>query len=185
MTKLYPFRLQIPAEASPEGVSYPALIRPWLDGSRWTVIGNVLRDEELKPVKVPDLQEVLGRPEFEGLEGVCTSVALPWEAMEGKSAEGEWRFYVCDDHSDEDASFRARLDGVRSRLDGLPQSWEPEGFFFLEGLHSWVENPTELKHYLYIIKKNGYEAAALLDPRAPYRRGGSPGEDGWFLKVGA
>lgn len=136
MTKLYPFRLQIPAEASPEGVSYPALIRPWLDGSRWTVIGNVLRDEELKPVKVPDLQEVLGRPEFEG-------------------------------------------------LDGLPQSWEPEGFFFLEGLHSWVENSTELKHYLYIIKKNGYEAAALLDPRAPYRRGGSPGEDSWFLKVGA
>lgn len=180
MTRLYPFRPQEPRAARPEDAAFPCLVVPKLEGARWTVVGNVLLGRDLRPVRDEALQTVFGRPEFEGLEGVFTDRSLPWEESEAHVFGPEVKFFVLDDHTDEDLPFRARLDQVRERVDALP---EIERFQVAEGLHSTLANAAELRHYLYVVAKNGYTHVWLRDPKAPYRRGGAPGDDGWFLEV--
>lgn len=191
--RLYPFRLQTPTPSTEGAVrSFPVLCAPFIRGVRATVIGNVLRGRDLKPVANSRLQEIYGRPELEGLEGVVTKghphdaglcEALTFEICRKKDGEVNSdtgvRFNVYDCHLDEDLPLWRRRDALR---DVVARSGVSLPLLTIVP-YARCDDRAFLRQILAGINKCGFGVAWVMDPDAPYRRGGSPGNDAWLMEV--
>lgn len=191
--KLYPFQLQRPAASTEAGVrNFPVLVAPLVRGVRATVVGNVLRGKDLKPVPNLRLQEIYGRPELEGVEGVLTKghphdsglcEGLTFALCKTKDAEVNFdagmRFNAYDFHGDEDLTLDRRRDALR---EAAARCGVPVPLLQIVPF-ARCEDRTFMRQILTGIRSCGFGAAWVADPSAPYRRGGSPGDDSWLLEV--
>lgn len=69
----------LPPDANLEKLPYPLWASPKIDGFRCVVQGAVARSRKGLPLRNKAVQELLGRPEYEGLDGELV-VGKPWAA---------------------------------------------------------------------------------------------------------
>ena len=57
------------AKTDGKGLSYPLLASPKLDGVRALIINGIVMSRSFKPIPNAHVQELFGRPEYNGLDG--------------------------------------------------------------------------------------------------------------------
>ena len=170
-------------------LTYPQIVQPKFDGIRALVVDGVLVSRSAKPIRNAEIQAVLGRPEFNGLDGeLLVGPPTAQDAMQRTSEVvmkedrpgREWRFYVFDLWTEghlpafeRDAYLRGYFSaGMRA---ALGHRWKA-----VESI--LVHSPSEAEAAEARFVAEGYEGAILRDPRAAYKHGRS-GKTGPLLKV--
>lgn len=167
-------------------LSKPTLVSPKLDGVRALIVDGVVMSRNMKPIPNHHVQDVLGHPELNGLDGELI-VGSPTEkdvfrkTMSGvMSMEGEpdVRLFAFDSYR-APGGFQERneLVGSISRVArelGLPVEFVP---------HVLVRTHEELLTYEEEQLSLGYEGVMLRDPEGPYKHGRSTVRQGWLLAL--
>lgn len=165
-------------------LSYPLLASPKLDGIRVLIIDGIAVTRSLKPVRNKYVQSILGREEFNGLDGevVAGSALDPMAfrntttAVMAEEGQHDFTFWVFDDHIYDDC-FEARLSMVWERM--MEYAHYP-----IRGLeHKWIHNPEELFDYEESNLEKGFEGTMLRHPNGGYKYGRSTVNQEILLKL--
>lgn len=169
------------AGEAPEQINFPVLASAKLDGIRCIVQGGVALSRSWKPLPNRHIQEVLGRPEFEGLDGeiIVGDVGAPDvyrktnSAVMSRDGKPTFTWFVFDDINHK---------GVfNDRYTALTDRDIPEPVQVLA--HRLINNQEELLAYESSTLANGLEGLILRDPAGPYKYGRSSAKQGWMLKL--
>jgi DNA ligase-1 len=170
------------ASTDGEGLSYPLLASPKLDGIRCLVVGNVAFSRNLKPVPNRFAQRLFGRREFHGLDGelvvgLDTAPDVFQRSSSGimsRDGEPDAVFHVFDDWSCA-LGFEGRLAAVKKRV---------QGFVNLRFVrHRLVRDEEQLLRLEEEFVGDGYEGIMLRKPDGPYKQGRSTLNEGWLMKL--
>ena len=173
------FRPMLAVNADLRRITYPVLASYKLDGVRAIVKGGALLSRTLKPIPNWRLQELLGKPEYEGWDGELAMLADPTEVnpdcyrdtvstimTEDCEIDGvQW--YVFDNCIDPQKPYYYRYQSITS------MAWK----------QLVINNEEELQAIETAALVQGYEGLILRDPAAPYKYGRSTLNQGWMLKV--
>lgn len=163
-------------------VNFPVMVSPKLDGIRCLIIDGVACSRSLKPIPNKYVQQLFGKPEFNGLDGelivgkavakdvfqCTTSGVMSVEGTPGVT------FYVFDDFS-EDEPFTDRL---RAAVDRVHKSADIQIL-----RHRYIDSHEDLLFCEEYYLSAGYEGLMLRHPYGPYKQGRATSEEGWLLKV--
>jgi DNA ligase-1 len=160
---------------------YPLLASPKLDGIRAVVIDGVLLSRNLKPIPNTFVQELFGKPEFNGMDGelICGDPCHP-EAFRKTTSAVMSRdgnpigigFHVFDDFLLE-LPFHRRIEAVSPRAWGQVYPVE----------HTMVSDMGQLQSFEERCLGDGFEGVMLRDPQGPYKHGRSTLREGTLLKL--
>lgn len=159
-------------------VEYPIYISPKLDGIRALVIGGVVVSRNLKPIPNRYVQELFGKPEYEGYDG---------ELIVGEPTDAD--------------CFRNTTSGVMTH-DGIPNV-KYYVFDRWDITDSWINRfssinstervirlgHTEVHTYIQLIDLeqtyllNGFEGVMLRSKYGPYKFGRSTTREGYLMKL--
>ena len=159
--------------------SYPALLSIKLDGIRAIVVDGVVMSRSMKPIRSKVVQELFGKPEYNGLDGellygewnapnvfnVTTSVVMATELKPEYDAS-KISFVVFDHYlTDGDYSLRALCTKTITIRDNNEQLHylEDHLVFNEEGLLEFERDALEV----------GYEGIMKRNPYTPYKQGRS------------
>lgn len=166
-----------------EDLRFPIVASPKLDGVRALVVNGQVLSRTLKPIPNHWVQQLFGRPEYEGFDG---------ELIVGESTAQN--------------CMQATMSGVMS-YDGRPDvrffvfdRWDREtrGFWgtFCSGTitqhitdalvkhtHVLLEDLAAVNDYEERVLSSGYEGLILRDPAGPYKFNRSTTREGWMLKL--
>jgi DNA ligase-1 len=170
------------ASTDGEGLSYPLLASPKLDGIRCLVVGNVAFSRNLKPVPNRFAQRLFGRREFHGLDGeLVVGLDTAPDAFQRSSSgimsrdgEPDAVFHVFDDWSCA-LGFEGRLAAVKKRVHGFAN------LRFVR--HRLVRDEEQLLRLEEEFVGDGYEGIMLRKPDGPYKQGRSTLNEGWLMKL--
>lgn len=174
------FRPMLATAVDPSTVTYPVMASYKLDGVRAMVIDGRLMSRTLKPIPNLYLQEQLGKPEYNGLDGELVDLVNPEyvdpdcyrntvsKVMTASDEAFGVAWKVFDNFTHRDEPFAVRWQTVPSHV----------------RLHQQLINNTEelLKYEDEALRK-GYEGLIIRDPYAPYKCGRSTAREGWMLKI--
>jgi DNA ligase 1 len=170
-------------------ITYPVVVQPKLDGIRCLVVDGVARSRTFKSIPNAEIQAVLGRPEFNGLDGEivvgsataegCMQTTSSFVMSEDKTGE-DWTYFVFD-RWDSDKSYADRRKSLIHdvKLWRASASW-PNRILFVE--EDIAHDYEELMHLESGWVAGGHEGIIVRDPNAPYKHGRS-GIKGPLLKV--
>ena len=189
------FKPMLAASATAEDIekfTFPLMLSPKLDGIRAIVIDGVVMSRSLKPIRNKRVQEMFGKPEFNGLDGELI-VGNPWDpncfnnstsVMGGETREDvkglPIHFYVFDltpQVSNSNAFERyhelknMHLNGVflNTNIAIVPQRI--------------VESLDEMLDIEQLYLNEGYEGAMVKDPNGLYKCGRSTLKQRLLTKV--
>lgn len=172
------------AKADFTKLTYPRLLSPKLDGIRALVSDGKVLSRALKLIPNRYIQHVLGRPQFEGLDGelIVGHPAAPECFLKSTSGvmshEGEPQFvFWVFDRWDSPAPFAERLEAAR---EAVLKANDPH--VHIVG-HDLVHSLDELNSHEEMFITAGYEGVMLRDPRGLYKFGRSTVNEGGLLKV--
>lgn len=179
-------------DAFVQGLRYPVLASPKLDGVRAFVRGGALLSRKLKPIPNELLQRFLPLPEHEGLDGELVAGPPTHKAVFQRSMSAVMRrdagfdelpltFYVFDRH-DSDLPFAQRLKGLEQGL-GKKARLAAPGVAVQVLKHVLVKDAAELLHLEAELLELGFEGVMLRDPAGPYKQGRSTVREGTLLKL--
>lgn len=173
-----------PMLASPAGpnIPFPMLLSPKLDGIRCLVVNGVAVGRSLKPIPNKHVQSLIGKSEFNGLDGELivgnpTAKGVFQVTTSGvMSVDGEpdVKFYVFDDFS-ESGAFHRRLHTAHRRIKKTQHC--------VPVMHLEVVEEVDLLNYEEDYLEEGYEGVMLRHPDGPYKHGRSTVKEAWLLKV--
>lgn len=173
-----------PMLASPAGkvLQLPALLSPKLDGIRCLVIDGVAVGRSLKPLPNKHVQQLFGKPEFNGLDGeLIVGEPVGQDVFQRTSSgvmsiDGEplVAFHVFDDFI-ETGGFQRRLHTAHRRVH------KKSGFVAVP--HAKVAHEEDVFAWEEQYLALGYEGVMLRHPDGPYKHGRSTAKEGWLLKV--
>jgi DNA ligase-1 len=162
---------------------FPVLVSPKLDGVRATVQGGVVLSRSLKPIPNLHVQALLGRPEFDGLDGelivgdptAADAFRVSSSAVMSTSGTPKFVFHVFDKFST--GPFSARLASAKAVVEGakLP--------YVQLVPHSLVSEQDTLLALEAISVEHGYEGLMIRSPKGPYKQGRSTANEGFLLKL--
>jgi len=163
-----------------DGIKFPVLVSPKLDGIRATVQGGRLLSRSLKPIPNVNVQA-----KFKGLdEGIDGELIVgepnddPYRrttsiVMSDDKPADDVKFYIFDWYGTEE--FQTRWETARDAdFPGLEVVVVP---------HILVSNLAELEQAEQTYLDAGYEGLMVRDPEGPYKCGRSSEREGWLLKV--
>ena len=167
----------------PAKLVFPCWASPKLDGLRGLVHGGQLLSRSLKLIPNKHVQDVLGRPQFNGLDGeliagsptapncmqACTSFF-----MASDKVSDDWSFHVFDYHDDERG-----YDARRARL--LTADLGSQRIVVHDC--EMIYNADHLLEYEAKCLDAGYEGLILRKIDGPYKFGRSTVNEGYLLKV--
>lgn len=182
-----PFRPMLAATLEPEQVSsiqYPVFASPKLDGIRCLIRHGVAVSRSMKPIPNAHVQRLLGRPEYEGLDGELivgspTSEDCYRQTNSGvmsHSGEPDFRFHIFDKwNSEAHISFESRHAslGINHTPGDLVQVVP----------HLCLDGPEALLEYEAQHTAQGYEGVMLRSLSGPYKQGRSTLREGWLMKL--
>jgi DNA ligase 1 len=164
-------------------ITYPKLGSNKLDGIRCIVINSVALSRNKKKLPNKHVQELFGRPEFEGLDGelIVGKVTAPDVFNVTQSAvmkvEGKPKvvFYVFDDFTDLHTVFYSRNSTALQRAQTLANC---------KGVkHVVLKSFKEMMDFHEKALKAGFEGSMLRHPDAPYKEGKSTLKQQWLVKL--
>lgn len=178
-------KIMRPMLASPAGViRFPVLASPKIDGVRAVIKDGVVLSRSLKPIRNAYVQEVIGRAEFNGLDGeLVVGDPTDQNCMQNTTSgvmrsEGEpdFVFHVFD-RWDMPAPYVDRAEVAQVRVQNACDS----RVRFLVGFP--IETQAELDAYEARCLADGYEGVMIRDPNSLYKFGRATAKGGELLKV--
>jgi DNA ligase-1 len=172
---------------------FPKLASPKIDGYRAHVQNGVLSTRSGKPVNNDYIQSMLGRPEFNGLDGelVIGEMNRPdvfektSSGVKRKKGEPDFKWIVFDDYSFPNAPFYTRQTDARQRifcsLASVAFAHLNEKVFHLPHVH--LDDLKDMDVYEKNKIEMGFEGIMLRDPNGIYKFGRSTVREGGLLKV--
>ena len=167
-------------------LKYPCIASPKLDGVRGLVSGYELLSRSLKLIPNLYIQEHLGNPKLDGLDGelivgsptdkLCYTNTVS-QVMAINKRDFAFTYYVFDMHNFDRASYAAR----RASLEARMQDYGNEHVVLLE--QRVINDEEELLAYEQEKLTEGYEGLILRDPNGLYKFGRSTVNEGILLKV--
>jgi DNA ligase-1 len=163
---------------------FPMLASPKIDGVRALVVGGRLVSRTLKLIPNKYVQELFGRPEYEGLDGELTvgpanDHNVMQATMSGVMSEDGMpnvMWNVFDDWT--------RSEGFESRYASVEQRVKAIGNKYMLAVpHIVIPNLDALRFVEEKILENGYEGVMLRSLNGPYKQGRSGLREGYLLKV--
>jgi DNA ligase-1 len=177
------FKPMLAKDGDVSKLKWPQMIQPKLDGIRASVVNGRLVSRSLKLIPNDEIQDALGRPEFEGLDGElivgdprdpsCFQRTTSYVRGSSKTG-GDWTYYVFDLWN-RGVPFKDRLEA----MDEVEHLW-PDNI--KQVATAVVLGPDALDVMERMLLEDGYEGAILRDPDALYKFGRS-GKTGPLIKV--
>lgn len=163
-------------------IQYPIILSPKLDGIRCVIIDGVACGRSLKPIPNKHVQNLFGKPEYNGLDGELiigsptARTAFNVTSAGVMSIEGtpNVKFYVFDDFTI-DEIFARRLMSVSKRTHGNSK--------LLAVRHHKIEKSQDFIQWELDYVAVGYEGVMLRRPDGPYKYGRSTSKEGYLVKV--
>lgn len=173
---------------SAEGLPLPMLASPKLDGVRCHVINGVAVSRNLLPFRNPQIQDMFGRQEFNGLDGeLMVGDPTHPEAfrqtglLNSHSGDcSEVKFFVFDDFTFPDAPFSRRLEDSAKRVLRQNLLRNPT---LARVDHKLIYNEEQLNHYEAECLDKGYEGVMLRITHGRYKFGRSTYREALLLKL--
>lgn len=170
-------------EVEIEKIKFPIMVSRKLDGIRALVINGVVYSRSLKPIRNKRVQELFGRPEFEGFDGelVVGDVYAKdvfqktTHGVMSETAEEDVTFYVFDLWDMPNTPYRERLYHLKQRV-GFPN----KPVKVLEQIGVFDE--FELEQLLEIEKEKGGEGLIGRNPQGRYKYGRSTPKEQLSMK---
>lgn len=172
-------------EADLDRLKYPLFVGVKYDGVRALVIGGVVMSRSLKPIRNKRVQEIFGKPEYNGLDGELIVGDIYATDVFQKTTSGvmsfdknpDVKFYVFDDWSMPELDYKSRKSLVRCKLKRSPCEHIVDATAFV------VKNREGIDALLKTQSTKGGEGLILRYPEAPYKYGRSTLKQGALLKV--
>lgn len=192
MSSIKPFQplLASPAPEDLGLLKYPLYGSPKYDGVRALVRGFTLLSRQLKPIRNQLLQHLLGKPEFEGLDGelICgdptaKDVFQRSQAMcatADASVEGAI-FFVFDCTNQLQAPFDERHQEVRSILGSDQVVYQGVGLSRVR--QALIKDEAQLLQVESQVVSLGFEGLMLRSRDGKYKLGRSTAKEGILLKL--
>lgn len=160
----------------------PLLASYKLDGIRALIINGVVMSRSLKPIPNPHVQELFGRPEYEGLDGelIVGSVTAPdvfrvtTSGVMSQTGVPDVRYHVFDQWNS-NLSF-----GLRSLVNLAPLT---AGTRIVPVVQCSVDSIKEVDSLAALAYGLGYEGLVLRDPAGLYKHGRSTVKEAGLLKI--
>ena len=166
-------------------ITYPVLASLKLDGIRCIVKNAVVYSRTMKPIPSKTVQELFGKPEYEGFDGeliygdvyddkvfnLSTSFCMSKGIPTGLNPL-EIRFYVFDLVSEE---------GHIDRLHSLSE--KQLGRNIVLHLPTTVQSPEQLTGFEETALSKGGEGVMVRSMNGPYKQGRSTLKEGYLLKI--
>jgi DNA ligase-1 len=166
--------------ASTEGLDYPLLASPKLDGIRALVIKEQLVSRNLKQIRNAHTYAKFSKYELEGLDGElilgphdATVFRRTTSAVSRAMGTEDVQFWVFDVHMP-NTPFASRQEYLTAR------TW-PAGVKVVPQV--WVHNANELNLFEEKCLHEGYEGVMLRHPHGPYKQGRSTLNEGYLMKL--
>ncbi len=175
-----------PIEPEKYPLKFPLYVSTKIDGIRVLVKDGVALTRALKPVPNEYVQSVLGRPEFNGLDGECV-VGKPNAkgcmqssmAITRKGTTPDFTWYVFDDFTRPDDIF-----GNRFKSAGLRVNLTAPGDPRIQVLgHGVAHDDSQLGEMERIALGAGFEGLMVRSPTGRYKFGRSTAKEGILNKV--
>lgn len=161
---------------------YPLLCSPKIDGIRGVVVCGKLLSRSMKPIRNTHVQQLFGRPEYDGLDGELV-VGNPWDknlmqqttsGVMSRDGAPAVKFYVFD-------SFRNPGHSYVSRLESIPEFTDHPSIVKLG--HVWIDSYAQLLDYETEQLRMGYEGIMIRSIHGRYKDGRSTLREGGLIKV--
>lgn len=176
------------AVEAPAKLVFPLYASPKLDGVRCVVSGAQALSRTLKPIPNKHVQQYLGDPILEGLDGELI-VGVPYaedvyratsSGVMSQDGKPDFKFYVFDYHNDPDTArvYKERLERLTAGLRSLVYL---ERIVLLE--QRYIETEDQLLAYEAELLAQGYEGVMLRSPKGIYKHGRSTAREGYLLKL--
>lgn len=161
------------------------ILSPKLDGIRGVVQDGQLLSRSLKPIRNKFVQELLGRQEFEGLDGELIAGSPRAKDVYRKSSsafmsaagEPNFTFFVFDYRTCPKFDYCLRLRSLTQRVYLLNSG----SIQLLDSAR--VETLSEVLNYEESLLEQGYEGLILRHPDMPYKYNRSTVKEGGLLKL--
>lgn len=161
-------------------ISFPALASIKLDGIRCVIVDGVAYSRSMKPIRNRFVQWVLGRVEFNGLDGElvvgnvfakdCYSAS--YSGVMSEEGKPDFTFYVFD-------SFSCPTHAYSDRIKGLAIN-HPRIMVLDQEL---VQDQDSLLAYEQVLLAKGAEGVMVRDPKGKYKFGRSTAREGLLGKL--
>lgn len=168
-------------------ITYPCYASVKLDGIRAVVIDGVVYSRSMKPIRSKAVQELFGKPEYNGLDGEIlygdwnaenvfnlTTQAVMATELKPEFVKSEITFAVFDDVSF-DGGFMARYGNVHNRVAGSS--------LVIPLVQEVISNEEELLEYEQYILNKGYEGVMVRSIQGRYKQGRSTAKEGLIGKL--
>lgn len=181
------FKPTLAVNADFSKIQYPVYASPKLDGIRCSIVDGKALSRTLKPIPNKHIYGQLSDPRLDGLDGELivgspTSTTCYNESVSNIMAFDKtpnYTYYVFDDHSNPDASYRFRRDRMLGSLGNGVWGGFPQICLLEQNL---LINEDEMLAYEAAKVEEGYEGIILRSPEAPYKFGRSTVKEGYLLK---
>jgi len=167
-----------------ESLRFPLIASPKLDGLRAIIKDGIVLSRTLKPIRNRHVQRLLGKPEFNGLDGELI-VGSPTDpncmqhttsGVMSFDGEPDVKYYIFDDWRGPKEAFVQRRNRLLNEVD-----WKNS--ILVNHHHEYVMTVTGLEVLEESILSGGYEGLILRDPLGPYKFGRSTLREGFMLKL--
>ena len=164
---------------------YPLLATPKIDGIRCLVINGVAMSRSLKPIPNRYIQSVIGKPEFNGLDGellVGDSFQQATSGIMSEDGQPDFRYYVFD-RWDLASGYRDRVRAMLVRAANLMATHFGESQFLTFLTPVELKNRAELDAYASQCLAEGHEGIMVRSPVGPYKYGRATFKEGYLTKI--
>jgi DNA ligase 1 len=162
---------------SMDALRYPLLATPKIDGIRCLIIDGVATSRSLKPIPNAYIQSVIGRPEYNGLDGellVGKTFQAATSGIMSEDGEPDFTFYVFDVVSS--APYQDRV----AQLSLSAAGNYPRIRFLLPVT---IANRAELDLCLVNALEEGHEGVMVRSHRSPYKQGRATFKENYLTKI--
>lgn len=165
-------------------LQYPVYASHKIDGWRGMVKDGKIVTKSMKPAKNEAVQQALGRPEFNGLDGELVAgnevdpdvLRNTSSMMQTKDAKGDFTFFVFDKWDEPDLPYQERY----AKLQEASKNWPP----YIKLVPQIIINSqTELNAFEDKALEEGYEGVMVRQPDSEYKYGRSGVQEAKLLKL--
>lgn len=163
-------------------LAYPLISSPKLDGIRCLIKGGVAYSRTLKPIRNNYIQYMIGRPEFNGLDGelivgdptAADCMRVTNSGVMSFDGEPDFKFFVFDIWDRPGIQYHEAL----SCLIDKPK------YPYIEILsQQWCHKTADVEAHEQSVVTAGYEGLILRRPNGLYKYGKSTLKEGYLLKL--
>ena len=166
-----------------DALRYPLLATPKIDGIRCLIINGVATSRSLKPIPNRSIQSVIGKSEFNGLDGellVGTSFQDATSGIMSSDGEPDFRFYVFDAWG-APGGYKNRIASMLASIADAGDTPATRRIVPLVPVH--LLNREHLDAYCERMLALGHEGIMVRSPNGPYKEGRATFKEGYLTKI--